>query len=112
FEIRVFADPPGISVFFRDVDSRHRADAEREAELRRLTSVLEALPSATVLVDENGRILTGNRAWASSRARPEEGIGVPGGDYLAAIQPGLAPADSEAIAAGIRRLVEAPAGTE
>ncbi len=111
FEIRVFADPPGISVFFRDVDSRHRADAEREAELRRLTSVLEALPSATVLLDEDRRILTGNRAWTARLARPELAIGVPGSDYLAAVQPGLAPADAEAIATGIRVLFEAPAGT-
>ncbi|MBN1095381.1 EAL domain-containing protein [Blastococcus sp. TML/C7B] len=109
YEIRVFPDPPGISVFFRDVDSRHRADAEREAELGRLTSVLEALPSATVLVDERGRIVTGNRAWMDSRARPELGLGVPGSDYLAAVQRGLAPADAEAIAAGIRALVAAPA---
>ncbi|MGY1753888.1 putative bifunctional diguanylate cyclase/phosphodiesterase [Blastococcus sp. SYSU D01042] len=112
YEIRVFPDPPGISVFFRDVDARHRAEAEREAELRRLTSVLEALPSATVLLDEDRRILTGNRAWMTSRARPAEGIGVAGSDYLAAIQPGLAPADAEAIAGGIRRLLEAPAGAQ
>ncbi len=111
YEIRVFADPPGISVFFRDVDSRHRADAERDAELRRLTSVLEALPSATVLIDENRRILTGNRSWMDRRAQPELSIGVPGSDYLAAVQPGLSRADAEAIAPGIGRLLEAPAGT-
>lgn len=112
YEIRIFVDPPGASVFFRDVDQRHRADDARETELRRLTSVLEALPSATVLVDEDRRILTGNRAWMRSRARPAQGIGVPGADYLAAIQPGLAPVDAEAIAGGIRDLLAAPAGTE
>ncbi len=111
YELRVFADPPGVSIFLRDVDSRHRAEAEREAELRRLASVLEALPSATVLVDEDRRILTGNRAWMSSGARPERSIGVRGGDYLSAVRPGLAPADAERIAAGIGALLEAPVGT-
>jgi diguanylate cyclase (GGDEF)-like protein/PAS domain S-box-containing protein len=111
YEIRFFADPSGISVFFRDIDSRHRADAERETELRRLTSVLEALPSATVLVDEDRRILTGNRAWMEGRAQPGLSVGVPGSDYLAAVQPGLAPADAETIEAGIRRVLEAPAGS-
>ena len=108
YEIRVFADPPGIAVFFRDVDSRHRADAERDAELRRLTSVLEALPSATVLIDEDRRILTGNHAWLTGRAEPARS---PGSDYLEAIRPGLAPADAETIAAGIDRLLEAPPGS-
>ncbi len=109
YEIRVFPDPPGVSVFFRDVDSRHRATAEREAELRRLTSVLEALPSATVLLDEQCRILTGNRAWLDSRAQPERSIGIPGSDYLVAVRPGLAPADAEAVATGVHRLLAAPA---
>ncbi|MBJ7452741.1 MAG: PAS domain-containing protein, partial [Blastococcus sp.] len=109
YEIRVFADPPGIAVFFRDVDSRHRAEAERESELGRLTSVLEALPSATVLLDEDRRILTGNRAWLTGGAQPARSTGLPGSDYLAAIRPGLAPADAETIAGGIARLLEAPA---
>ncbi|TKJ20946.1 bifunctional diguanylate cyclase/phosphodiesterase [Blastococcus sp. CCUG 61487] len=111
YEIRVFADPPGISVFFRDVDSRYRADARREAELRRFASVLEALPSATVLVDSDGRIVTGNRAWESTLAVPQRSLGVPGSDYLEAVRTGLAPSDVEAIDAGLRRLLAAPTGT-
>ena len=109
YEIRFFADPPGIAVFFRDVDSRHRAEAEREAELRRLTSVLEALPSATVLLDEDRRILIANRAWLDARARLVPSTAAPDGDYLAAIRPGLAPSDVATIEAGLGRLLEAPA---
>ncbi len=109
YEIRVFADPPGIAVFFRDVDSRHRAEAQREAELGRLTSVLEALPSATVLLDEDRRILIANRAWLDARARLVPSNDAPDGDYLAAIRPGLAPADVATIEAGLGRLLEAPA---
>ncbi|RBY75979.1 GGDEF domain-containing protein [Blastococcus sp. TF02-09] len=108
YEIRVFADPPGVAVFFRDVDSRHRADAEREAELRRLTSVLEALPSATVLIDEDRRILTANHAWLTRRTQVSRSAG---SDYLEAIRPGLAPADAEAIAAGIDRLLRSSPGS-
>jgi diguanylate cyclase (GGDEF)-like protein len=112
YEIRIVADPPGIAISLRDVASRHRADAdadgERETELRRLASVLEALPSATVVVDEERRILTGNQAWRAKRAQPALAIGVPGSDYLTAIRPGLARADAETIAAGISRLLQAP----
>ena len=108
YEVRIFADPPGIAVFFRDVDSRHRADAERDAELRRLTSVLEALPSATVLLDEDRCILIANRAWLDARARLVPSTAAPDGDYLAAIRPGLAPSDVATIEAGIDRLLQAP----
>ncbi|RBY92593.1 bifunctional diguanylate cyclase/phosphodiesterase [Blastococcus sp. TF02A-30] len=106
YEVRVFADPPGVSVFFRDVDQRHRTEAAREAELRRLSSVLEALPSATVLVDEDFRILTGNRRWAATLAVPSRSVGVPGTDYRAAVTLGVSPTDSSAIEAGLRRLLD------
>lgn len=111
YEIRVFADPPGVSVFFRDVDTRHRADAERESELRRLASVLEALPSATVLVDADRRIVTGNRAWEATLAVPARSLGVPGSDYFEAVRTGLAPSDADTIAAGLHRLFDAPSSS-
>ncbi|MET0765099.1 MAG: PAS domain-containing protein, partial [Blastococcus sp.] len=51
YEVRAFPDPTGLAVFFRDVDAHHRDDQRRDTEIRQLTAVLEALPSATVLVD-------------------------------------------------------------
>ncbi len=112
YEIRAFPDPGGVAVFFRDVDARHRTDQQRETELRELTAVLAALPSATVLVDEDGRILVTNRAWvADGELLRSTGIrpGGVGDGYLDALSRGLRPADHVAIATALTRLqAEAP----
>jgi diguanylate cyclase (GGDEF)-like protein len=118
YEVRVFADPGGLAVFFRDVDDRRREDDERDAELNELTAVLEALPSATVLVDGDGRILTTNRAWiADGELLRSTGI-LPGGvgdEYLAVMARGLRPDQHAEIVAGVERLraepPEAPPGS-
>jgi diguanylate cyclase (GGDEF)-like protein len=118
YEIRAFPDSSGLVVFLRDVDERHRTDQQRDDELRELTAVLEALPSATVLVDGDGRILTVNRAWTadgellrSSGIRP----GGVGDDYLDVLSRGLRPAHHAAIRSEIGRLqaepVDGPAGS-
>jgi diguanylate cyclase (GGDEF)-like protein/PAS domain S-box-containing protein len=118
YEVRAFPDPAGIAVFLRDVDAHHRIDQERDAELRQLTAVLEALPSATVLVDGEGRILTTNRAWSDNGKLLRSSGVIPGGvgdDYLHAMARGLRPADVAAIGAGLGRLwaepVDGPAGS-
>jgi diguanylate cyclase (GGDEF)-like protein len=79
--------------------------ASEAAELRRLTAVLEALPAATVLVGNDGRVVSANRAWLGGPAR-EHGIGV-GDDYLRALATALEPADAAAVTLGIRRLLTA-----
>ncbi|SOD95727.1 PAS domain S-box-containing protein/diguanylate cyclase (GGDEF) domain-containing protein [Blastococcus haudaquaticus] len=111
FEVRAFPDAEGIAVFFRDVDAQHRAAQRRETALRELTAVLEALPSATVLVDEDGRILITNRAWeANSELLRSSGID-PGGlddDYLECLRRGLPGDDQAAVAAGLARLQAEP----
>ena len=111
YEIRALPDPAGLAVLFRDIDDHHRTDQQRDSELRELTAVLEALPSATVLVDGNGRILTANRAWVADGELLRSGgvrPGEVGDDYLEAMSRGLRPADSAAIAEGLRRLRSEP----
>jgi diguanylate cyclase (GGDEF)-like protein/PAS domain S-box-containing protein len=107
YELRTFPDPAGLVVFFRDVDARHRSEQQRDAQIRELNAVIEALPSATVLVDGDGRILTANRAWvADGELLRSSGI-QPGGvgeDYLAVMSRGLRPAHHAAIVAGLERL--------
>jgi diguanylate cyclase (GGDEF)-like protein/PAS domain S-box-containing protein len=111
YELRAFPDESGLAVFFRDIDAHHRTDQQRDADIRELTAVLEALPSATVLLDGDGRILTANRAWAArgDRLHPNgnERGGV-GEDYLAAMANALRPDDLAVIAAGLDRLRHAP----
>jgi diguanylate cyclase (GGDEF)-like protein/PAS domain S-box-containing protein len=111
YEMRVFPDPVGLAVFFRDVDARHRSEQQRENELRELTAVLEALPSATVLVDEDGRILVTNRAWEAD-AELLRGAGVDAGGvgdgYLDCMARGIRPADAAAIAVAFERLQAEP----
>jgi diguanylate cyclase (GGDEF)-like protein/PAS domain S-box-containing protein len=114
YELRAFPDPAGLVVFFRDVDARHRSDQQREAQLGELSAVLEALPSATVLVDEDGRILTANRAWVADGELLRSGGIRPGGvgdDYLEAMAGGMRPAHHAAIVAGLERLRAEPEGS-
>jgi diguanylate cyclase (GGDEF)-like protein/PAS domain S-box-containing protein len=109
YEVRAFSDQGGLAVFFRDVDDHFRSDQQRDAEVRQLTDVLEALPSATVLIDDSGRILTANRAWdANGEVFRRDGHkpGAVGDDYLEAMKVGLEPADHAAIASAMRRLVQ------
>jgi diguanylate cyclase (GGDEF)-like protein len=111
-EIRTFPDADGVAVLLRDVDARYRTDQQRDAELRQLAAVIEALPAATVLLDEDGRILVTNRSWdADGELLRSAGIrsGVVGDDYLDALGRGLRPADHEAIGVALGRLrSEAP----
>jgi PAS domain S-box-containing protein len=111
YEVRVFPHADGLAVFFRDIDDWYRNQQQREAELGELTAVLAALRSATVLLDEGGRILVTNRAWdrdgellRSSGIQP----GRVGDGYIDAISRGLRPADGAAIAAALSRLQAEP----
>jgi diguanylate cyclase (GGDEF)-like protein/PAS domain S-box-containing protein len=113
YEVRVFPDPLGVAVFFRDIDDHHRVDQERAAAVRALADVLEALPSATVLIDGDCRILTANHAWdAHGVFLRGEGL-APGGigdDYLECMRRGLEPEDHLTISTAIRRLLAESAG--
>ena len=108
YEIRANAHSDGMTVFVLDIDARHRADLLRQAEMSRLTAVLESLPAATVLVGEDGRILSTNRAWTRDGELLRQGGVEPGGvgdDYLETIARGLEPEDAAAITAGLRALM-------
>jgi diguanylate cyclase (GGDEF)-like protein len=116
YDVRAFPDPSGLAVFFRDIDERHRTDRQRESRMQELTAVLDSLPAATVLVGEDGRILSTNRAWiADGEVMRASGIrpGGVGDDYLEAMSRGLPARDHEEIVGGLGRLREAPspAGT-
>jgi diguanylate cyclase (GGDEF)-like protein len=118
FEIRAFPDPGGVAVLLRDVDARHRTDVRRDTQLSELTAVLEALPSATVLVGQDGRILVANRAWHVN-GELLRGAGIhPGGvgdSYLDSMSRGLQVADHAGIEAAFNRLqaepLDAPPGS-
>jgi diguanylate cyclase (GGDEF)-like protein len=113
YEVRAFPDPPGLAVFFRDVDDQHHDARRRDAEMTQLTAVLDSLPAPTVLVGEDGRILSTNRTWvAHGELMREQGArpGRVGDDYLAAMAEGLAPEDHTAIADGMRLLRASPDG--
>ncbi|WP_245161166.1 EAL domain-containing protein [Blastococcus sp. CT_GayMR16] len=118
FEMRAYPDSRGLTVIVRDVDDRVRSDLRRDDETRQLTAVMEALPSATVLIDGDGRILTANRAWvANGELLRTNGIdaGGVGDHYLTSMARGLRRSDHAAIVAGVSRLqaepVDGPAGS-
>jgi diguanylate cyclase (GGDEF)-like protein/PAS domain S-box-containing protein len=118
FEMRVYPDSRGLTVIVRDIDERVRAARGRDEEARALTAVLEALPSATVLLDGDGQILTVNRAWVSNGELLRRSGIEPGGvgdDYLASMSRGLRAEQHAAIVTAINELrsepVDAPAGS-
>ncbi|MGY1746285.1 putative bifunctional diguanylate cyclase/phosphodiesterase [Blastococcus sp. SYSU D00695] len=104
FEVRAFADPQGLSVFLRDVEAERLLRAEQAAEIRRLASVLDALPQPTVLLDPEGRILTVNRLW-EEQAREAAAAGLRPGelgrDYLTVMAQGWSGPDLREISAGL-----------
>ena len=118
FELRAYPDSRGLTVIVRDIDDRVRSDRRRDDETHQLNAVLEALPSATVLVDEDGRILTVNRAWVGNGEILRHGGIDPGGvgdHYLASMARGVHAGDHAAIVAGVTRLlaeaVDGPPGS-
>ncbi|MBM7806665.1 diguanylate cyclase (GGDEF)-like protein [Geodermatophilus bullaregiensis] len=114
FEVRASADAHGgVVVFLRDVDSRHRAQAAQARELRQTAAVLDALPSPTVLLDEDGRIRTANRVWSGNADLVRRSGWEPaqvGDDYLARVAQGLARDDAVRIADGLHQLRTEPSG--
>ena len=117
FEFRVYPDSQGVTVAVRDIDERLRAEWARDTETTQLNAVLETLPSATVLVEGDGTILTTNRAWVGNGELLRSTGIVPGGvgdDYMDCMSRGLDPADHAAIVAGLQRLTASagsPTGT-
>jgi diguanylate cyclase (GGDEF)-like protein len=104
FEVRAFADALGLSIFLRDVEEERRVRDAQAQEIRRLSSVLDALPSPTVLLERDGRIVTVNRMWAANAERAAAAGFGPSGvgdDYLQGMAPGLTEADLQRIAAGL-----------
>src|SRR5439155_14861005 len=71
----------------------------------------ESLPAATVLVGEDGRILTANADWESNGELLREAGIEPGGvgdDYLASMAKGLDQEDHAVLAAGLQALMDGP----
>ncbi|MGY1987643.1 putative bifunctional diguanylate cyclase/phosphodiesterase [Blastococcus sp. SYSU DS0669] len=109
YEVRMFPDPAGAAVLFRDIDVRRRTDQERDDQIRGLTAVLEALPSPTVLIGPDGRITSANRAWFRNGEELLPEISWPGRegeDYLEVMTRGLAPAEHARLAEGLRALLD------
>jgi diguanylate cyclase (GGDEF)-like protein len=118
FEMHAYPDSRGLTVIVRDIDERLRAERAGDDETRQLTAVLEALPSPTVLIDGDGRILVANRVWeANGELLRGSGIqpSLVGDDYLMSMSRVLRPSDLAAVQAGLRRLqtepVHGPAGS-
>jgi diguanylate cyclase (GGDEF)-like protein len=115
FEVRASPDGHGgVVVFLRDIDTRRRLQVAQERELHQMASVLDALPSPTVLLDPEGRIRMINRFWAGHADRVRENGWEPavvGDDYLTRIRQGLSEADGDRIESGLRRLRTTPPDT-
>ncbi len=99
----------GAVITFIDVSA-----TERERE--RLQAILDSLPHQMAVLDIRGRIALVNQAWRTfaeaNGAAGSPGVGV-GADYLAVTSATRGPerADAEAVAAGLRAVLEGRAGS-
>lgn len=107
FEVRVYPDVIGIAVFVRDIDERVRTAQRLEAERAELTAVIDSLPAATVIVGEDDRILSANKAWAANGELLRLTGIAPGGvgdRYLDCMSRGLDPGNHGSIVTGLVKL--------
>ncbi|RFU20248.1 putative bifunctional diguanylate cyclase/phosphodiesterase [Geodermatophilus marinus] len=108
FEVRASAEDHGLVVVFRDVTAARRRSDRQEARLQHMAAVLDALPSATVLVDADGRIVLVNRRWKlASEVVQRSGLrpGRIGDDYLTVMTQGMDTDDRRVVAEGVRGLL-------
>jgi diguanylate cyclase (GGDEF)-like protein len=95
YEVRAFPDDDGMAVVLRDdPPPRELADSDR----RRLTRVLEALPTAGAVLDDGGRVLAANGLWRRDHSAVGE-------DFLASLEQDLDPGDRAAVVRGVRALL-------
>lgn len=65
FEVRAFPDRHGLAVFFRDVDIERRLRDQHRANALFTQAILNSLPAHTVVLAEDGTIVSTNERWDS-----------------------------------------------
>jgi len=66
FEIRIFPDVDGLSIYFRDVTERKRRQQELERSRKRYRALVDTAPTAIVVVDaDDGSIVELNQSAES-----------------------------------------------
>lgn len=56
FEVHIYANPEGISVYFRDISQRKAAMVEHEQQHAMMTRILESISEAYMLLDQHWRV--------------------------------------------------------
>ena len=66
FEVRIFPDVDGLSIYFRDITDRKRRQRELERSRKRYRALVDTAPTAIVVVDaDDGQIVEINQAAES-----------------------------------------------
>jgi PAS domain S-box-containing protein len=72
FEIHAYPTPEGLSIYFRDITARKKAEKERQEANRRITNILESIGDAFVALDHEWRITYVNRETARINGKERE----------------------------------------
>jgi two-component system, cell cycle sensor histidine kinase and response regulator CckA len=80
FPVELGGDRIGVGGFIRDITARKRAEEELSESRRRLEDIIEFLPDATLVIDQEGKVIAWNRAIETmTGVRKEDMLGK--GDY-------------------------------
>jgi len=80
FENIIYPSPDGISIYFHDITENKKNEAAMQATHKMLESIIEFIPDATFVIDQNKRVIAWNRACEiMTGVKKEELLGK--GDY-------------------------------
>lgn len=104
-EYHVYPSAEGVSIFFRDITERRRAQAEIEEVTGLLQGSLDAMSAQIALLDDTGRVVAVNDAWREATVGQnlfQAGLGAPYLDLCRRLTPEL---DEAKVARGMRALL-------
>ena len=99
YEVHAYPSPDGLSVYFRDVGERKRAEIALREQERRFRQLADAMPQIVWTARPDGDIDYMNRRWAEFTGLPES-LGNEGWGQI--LHPDDAPAANERWAASVR----------
>ncbi|GAA0672499.1 PAS domain S-box protein [Natronoarchaeum mannanilyticum] len=105
FEVRIFPDVDGLSIYFRDITERKRRQQELERSRKRYRALVDTAPTAIVVVDaDDGSIVELNQSAESLLGYDSEELS---GDHHTELHP---PEDESLYETLFRERLEAGAG--
>ncbi|MFZ1102890.1 MAG: PAS domain-containing protein [Hyphomicrobiaceae bacterium] len=104
-DLRIHPSRDGVSVFFRDITQRKRAEREVERSRGLLQSSLDALAAEIAILDETGTVVAANKAWQGPAVPNALSGAAVGSDYLAYCERALRNDEGEGLRRALRSVL-------